>query len=163
MHHYRILAIIGASVFGTLLLILTLLYVLRPEARQASQLPADTVKQVEGFTVYYPNPLPRGFQLDTKTASYSNGVLQFQLKSRNGQTISFSEQKLPDDLRASQVVGKESVPTEHGNATVSLVDGRSIGYLLTKDTNSMVLVHTNDKVESSTFKDILRGLEPVKR
>jgi hypothetical protein len=158
----RTLAIIGASVLGTLLLILTLLYVLRPEARQAGRLPAETVKQVEGFTVYYPNPLPKGFSLDKETVSYDNGVLAYRLVNATRQSVVVSEQAAPKDLSASTIVGKESVPTSYGTATISLVDGRTMGYLLTKDKRTLIIMNTGDKVESATFKDLLRALQPVK-
>jgi hypothetical protein len=159
----RILAVIGASVFGTLVLILTLLYVLRPEARRASELPREVIDQATGLTIYYPDPLPGSFKLETGSVQYSRGILSYRLADSKHQMVTITVQSVPSDLSNSTIQGKESVPTSYGTATISQVEGRTSGYLITKDKRTLIILNANDQIDSAAFKDVVRALKPMKQ
>jgi hypothetical protein len=130
------------------------------ETKQSIPATQRIKSQVNGFTAYYPAALPANFSVKESTITYDRDTLLYNL-SDSKNTISITQQPVPSDLSPSSIIGKETLPTGYGKATISLVDNRTIGYLITNDRKTMIILNTADAVSLSTFKDIIRSLRPL--
>lgn len=131
--------------------------------RDSSTFPTQTAKAASDFmrVYYYPNAIPDNFELVEDSVNLSGGILTFQLRNPKSQSVTVVEQSLPNDLQSSEVLGSDRVDGALGSATVNFKEGRAIGVLLTKDKQTMITLNSADGLETSTMKDLLRGLRPL--
>lgn len=107
------------------------------------------------------NSPPASLEIDDSSITYDKGILLYRLNTPSGQSVTVSQQQLPEGLTSSVLQGDESFDTPVGKATFSNTsDGRLTGSLVTKD-GVFILVNTSDPIEETTIKDILRFLRPV--
>ncbi len=159
---HKLSLVIGLLLALITLLSLALFIFLRAEDRKG--LPANVTSNVQDFTLYYfdKNIPPDQLSLREETVNFSGGLLVFTLVNQLGQTLSITEQKLPDDLQNSTLQGDENFDTTYGKATISSIDdGRTTGSLLTKD-STLILLNSADPIDLNNIKNVLRSLSPVK-
>jgi uncharacterized secreted protein with C-terminal beta-propeller domain len=128
----------------------------------ASMLPANIVRTAPFPVLFYSSTIPDNFRLISESVKYNSGYLFFQLSNTNkSQTITVTEQALPSNLATSTIIGKEKVDGTDNNTTISFDGSRMIGYVISKDRNTFVVMNAANGTELDTFKDLLRLLSPV--
>jgi hypothetical protein len=107
------------------------------------------------------NSPPSSLEIDDSSVTYDKGVLLYRLISPDNQSVTVTQQQLPQELTSSVLQGDEKFDTPVGKATFSNTsDGRLTGSLVTND-GVFILVNTSNPIEESTIKDILRFLRPI--
>lgn len=136
------------------------------EKSQENKIPPDIRSQITSFQPYYlpkKYDLPKDFELDKESVRYEFGTLLFSLTSPEGQTINISQQSVPKEFSAEggSFVGKDSVDTKNGKATISYVDGRTSAFLITNDQKTLIILNSNQAVENDVMRGILSVIEPA--
>ena len=157
--------LLGFSIFLALLLVVastTLIY----KRSQSNALPKDVKSQVSGFQPYYfskSGQLPTGLKIDRSSIRYELGTLFFTLTSPDGKSITVSQQAVPKEFSAEggNFIGKESVDTKNGKATISYVQGRTSAFMITNDRKTMVILNSNQAIETDIIRSILSELSGV--
>jgi hypothetical protein len=128
-----------------------------------STLPSQAVKDASRYmrVYYYPDIPPHNFKLNEKSVTLSGGLLTFRLENSKNQRVTFTQQGLPKDLLNSSISSGEKIDDAPGSATVTFKEGRSIGTLLTKDKQTMIIANSSDGIETSELKDLIRNLRPL--
>lgn len=128
----------------------------------ANTLPSDAL-QTAGFPVFfYPHSLPDHFHLVPGSVKYNRNYIIFQLTSpEKGQTVTVTEQSLPTNLATSSLVGKEKVEGTQNNTSISFDGSRMIGYMISKDKQTLAIINAPEGIEETTMKDLLRGLKKL--
>lgn len=123
-----------------------------------------STKASKFMTIYYYNNStpPDDFTLIPESVTFSGGLLTFQLENRKSQKVTFTEQSLPKELASSKVESGDKVEGAPGSATVTFKEGRAIGTLLSNDKQTMVVANSTDSIGTSTMKDLIRHLTPLK-
>jgi len=133
------------------------------KSKLGPSLPASVVQQAAFPIFYYPHDLPGNLRLVTESVQYDNGYLFFQLTDPDNTqtTVTVTEQRLPSSLSTSIIQGKEKVEGTENNATISFDGSRMIGYMISKDKKTLVVMNAANGIELDTFKDLLRLLKPI--
>jgi hypothetical protein len=127
--------------------------------QHVNTLPVSVTNQARGFTVYaYNTAPPNNFQIDAKSAQYTDGVLFFHMTNSGGQSITVSEQTLPSDISGIPQ-GSQKVSVKDGNATISTAGGRTVGLLSVPRTHTMILLNTTDAVGTTVLTNLLQTLQ----
>jgi hypothetical protein len=130
--------------------------------KHSSVLPNSIVQMAPFPIFFYPHTIPGNFHLVPESIKYSSGYLISQLTTPDkSQTITITEQSVPSNLAASTVIGKEKVDGTENNATLSFDGSRMIGYMISKDKQTFVIINAPEGLEESTMKDLLRGLKKL--
>ena len=155
----RMYLLIGSTV--TLIILGIGLLILR-HSQTSKALPNSIVSQVNGFKVYFfDQPLPDTLKLDAKTAHYNGGLLTFNLRNKSDQLVTVSEQALPTDLTNATPEGVTKVDSPTGKGVVAIRDSRTIGTVLTKDHQTLILLNGPSSISTDTFKDLIQNLRPL--
>src|SRR5216117_1182104 len=152
-------------VAGSLLLMLSIgaWFVFKPTAN--NQLPTKIFAQADFPIYYYPSSsIPQGFSLDRNSVKFSAQALFFTL--HNGkQTITITEQSLPNTFSAAKYPNAEKVSGADGEAIINYNGTRPVGALFGKgqsDSQTLVLLNSNDQVQNETMRDMLRRFRIIK-
>lgn len=148
---------------GLSLVTIAILIAFKQNAKNDNSLPNSAVKSASQFmkVYYYDNELPHGFSLVKESAIVTGGLLTFQLDNNKQQRVTFTQQGLPKDLQNSSVAGGEKVEGAPGSASVNFKEGRTVGTLLTKDKQTMVILNSTDGIDTAVMKDLVRLLQPL--
>lgn len=157
--------LIGFGIFLVLLVVVattTLIY----KRSQGNTLPKDVKSQVSGFQPYYfskNEQLPSGLKIDRSSIRYELGTLFFKLSTPDGKSVTVSQQSVPKEFSAEggSFIGKESVDTKNGKATISYVEGRTSAFMITNDRKTMVILNSNQAIETDTIRSILSSLNSI--
>lgn len=157
--------LIGFSILLPLL-ILSITGLLIYKKSQENVLPKEVKSQVSGFQPYYfskKEQLPSGFKIDSSSIRYELGTLFFTLTSPEGKSITISQQSVPPEFSAEggSFVGKESIDTKNGKATISYVQGRTSAFMITADRKTMVILNSNQAIETDAIRSILSSLNSI--
>lgn len=157
--------LIGFSFF-LMILIIGVTGLLIYKKSQANTLPQEVKSQVSGFQPYYfsqNEQLPSGFKIDRSSIRYELGTLFFTLTSSDGKSITISQQPVPKEFSAEggNFIGKESIDTKNGKATISYVQGRTSAFMITNDRKTMVILNSNQAIETDTIRSILSNLNSI--
>lgn len=127
------------------------------------KLPANITSQTHNFTPYFyaKNP-PAGLKLDTDNVTYNQGILLFRLTNKAGQSVSISEQALPEDLKNSRPQSKDTIDGVPGFAALAHTDGRSAITFIAKNPDALIVINTKDSVDTDALKDLTRQLRPIR-
>lgn len=133
---------------------------------QRPTFPKEVKSQITGFQPYYiqgKEQLPAGFKTDKNTVRYEVGTLLFTLTSPDGKSVTISQQPVPKEFSAEggNFVGKESIDTKNGKATISYVQGRTSAFMITNDRKTMIILNSNQSLETDTIRSILSNLTSV--
>ncbi|MEK7600330.1 MAG: hypothetical protein AAB462_04830 [Patescibacteria group bacterium] len=126
-------------------------------------LPKEVVAHISGFQPYYFSSdlkLPEGLAIDEEQTRYEQGTLFLTIKSDDGKTINVSQQPVPDEFsaKAGSFIGKDSIDTSIGKASVSYVGGRTSAFLITKNRDNLIILNSNQAVSSDTLRAIMSSL-----
>lgn len=155
------LLLISGSVLVLLILVAGGLYVI--SSSKPKGLPKEVVANISGFQPYYfssDQKLPEGLAIDEKETRYEQGTLFLTIRSSDGKTINVSQQPVPEEFsaKAGSFIGKDSVDTSIGKATISYVDGRTSAFLITKNRDNLIIINSNQAVSSDTLRVIMSSL-----
>jgi hypothetical protein len=152
---------------GIVTVVLAGLLVWRPWMKPAEGLPKKTLAQINVFQPYYFTPdLPEGFTLNKQSVRYENNILLFNIRdATRNQTVSVTEQLLPESLSGVSYPDATNVPGVDGKAIIKYDGTRLIGGLFsTKHHNrqTFILLNSTDPIPQSQVEDMLRSLRPAK-
>lgn len=157
----KLLAISGAALLLLLLLVGGGLYL--QSSSKPKGLPKEVVANISGFQPYYfssDQKLPEGLAIDDKETRYEQGTLFLTIRSADGKTINVSQQPVPEEFsaKAGSFIGKDSFDTSVGKASVSYIDGRTSAFVVTKDSQTLIILNSNQAVSADTLRLILSSL-----
>lgn len=150
--------------FALLIVVLSFLYFNRVST---VRLPADISQQISGFQAYFPkntSALPDSLKIDKKSVRYQNGVLFFTIVSEKDRSnIVVSQQPVPKEFSAQggNFVGKDTIDTKNGKATISYVEGRTSAFMITNDQKTLVILNSNQAIQTDTIRMILSNLDAI--
>jgi hypothetical protein len=151
------------SVCGLLLLAIGLLVLTTRSGQKDNYHIPQPVIEMANFTPYfYKGTIPENFTAKEADTSYVSNVLLIRLVNNKNQTVTMTQQALPQDLAASGLVGAESWPGIPGEVTFSSTNDRTTVTLFTADKKTMIILNTADAIETSTLKELLRSLTPLR-
>ncbi len=125
--------------------------------------PKDIRSRISGFQPYSTNPidLPSGYKVDSKNVRYENNTLFFTVKSAN-KTVVVSVQSIPEEFKnTANFVGKESIDTKNGKATITFVEGRTSAFMITSSGDAFVILNSNSAVSTEDVRLILNSLQKI--
>mgnify|MGYP007085783859 CR=1 FL=1 len=149
--------LIGTVILGLIVLGLT---IVRPDNFSRASLPESLVKDAAFTPYFYKGNPPDGFMVDSRATSYNSGMLFIRLV-KDQRSVVITQQMVPANLRDSKVQGTENIEGVQGSAALTFKEGRTTGTLITND-KTMIIVTSADDVESSSIKDFVRLLRPLR-
>ena len=133
---------------------------------QAKHLPPKVKSEISGFQPYYFSgnaPLPNGLKIDPGKTKYENGTLFVTVKSSDGKSATISEQPVPEEFAAKggSLVGAGSTDTSLGKLTFSFSEGRTAGFLITKDRKTFIIFDSAQSFSQDDVRVIISSLTKV--
>ncbi|HET7637177.1 MAG TPA: hypothetical protein VFK47_00410 [Ktedonobacteraceae bacterium] len=118
------------------------------------------------FPIYYPQPMPAGFTLDTQSIQVSGGIVFYTLRATNGNTVTVTNQLPPiamDPITTfeTSLTEPEIVHTAYGNAKIGKLPGTVSGSLLT--TKTWIIINSQQTDTLPRFAEIFQALRPTEK
>ncbi len=135
----------------------------QPWRPAGAKLPPAIAKQVNGFVPYYfAGSLPKGYKVNERQMSYSDGVLFFEVKDPKNQTIVVSEQTLPASFSNITPRGDQTITDVDGQGVISKREGRTIGTVITgKEPRALISLNAAESVGAVSMTQIMQALTPA--
>jgi hypothetical protein len=100
--------------------------------KQQPAIPTSFQQQVS-FPIYYPQTLPKGYELEKDSVKVENKTLSFSIKSKNA--VYVIEQPVPQNPpNLKSIEGFGEIPLLSGQGVSGTVDGHPVAIVLTETT-----------------------------
>ena len=134
---------------------------------KSAKIPEQLVsaKNQANYTLYFPQPLPKGFHYKPDSAHVSSAAALYTLTFGGDKTMSVSIQPKPkgvvfDDFYDRVLKHKADVFSSEGKAAIGVADGKTIGSLVTD--NVWVLINTSSSIDGQAMTQLISNLKPVR-
>lgn len=142
---------------GTALFLVSLLFGFWVFAKQE---PANkeltALKDSASFPVYYPKPLPQGFNLAGTPPSSANNLAIYQIVYKDT-TISVTQQQRPKIMEEVNKVKQWPAPT--GEAYIADLDGHMTGFIKTDKT--LIIFSSTEKLEAELLAQLMNSMSQL--
>ncbi|MET1033381.1 MAG: hypothetical protein ABWX94_02690 [Candidatus Saccharimonadales bacterium] len=142
--------------------LVVLIIIVRPGQKDAAAIPEAVIKLANFTPYFYEGSIPGKFRAIKGTTTYAANVLVIRLANNKNQTIVMTQQALPADLANTAIQGTEVIEGAPGSTTINVNEGRTTATLFSNDKKTLLIINTSDTIETSTIKELLRALKPLR-
>lgn len=125
---------------------------------QAETLPSSVVSAVN-FPLYYPKPLPAGWQLNANSPNvFENNVINFSLNNQKAASqVVITEQRKPPVIE--EVTKTKKFKTSLGDAYLADLNGHTAGFILADKT--LIILSTSGHVADDQLVAIMQNMSAI--